>query len=127
MPAIAGGITDRLWEVSDLVTLLEADERRLERAASAVALRCMGDVLQKIVYESGPLVSVAYLRFENDAHFITTVGLQFGLLSAVFRAVEADDTLAVTLGTLVSSEDETLVEATHSAPWSACLGLGLRW
>jgi hypothetical protein len=33
MPAIAGGVTDRLWEVSDLVTLLEADERGLERAA----------------------------------------------------------------------------------------------
>jgi hypothetical protein len=26
-------VTDRLWEVSDLVALLEADERGLERAA----------------------------------------------------------------------------------------------
>lgn len=32
-PAMAAGVTDRLWEVSDLVTLLEASERRLERAA----------------------------------------------------------------------------------------------
>lgn len=32
-PAMAAGVTDRLWEVSDLVALLETDERGLERAA----------------------------------------------------------------------------------------------
>ncbi len=32
-PAMASGVTDRLWEVSDLVALLEASERRAERAA----------------------------------------------------------------------------------------------
>ena len=32
-PAMAAGVTDRLWEVSDLVALLEASERELERAA----------------------------------------------------------------------------------------------
>ncbi|MBI2818494.1 MAG: hypothetical protein HYX73_00810 [Acidobacteria bacterium] len=31
-PAMAAGITDRLWEVSDLVALWEAEERREERA-----------------------------------------------------------------------------------------------
>ena len=31
-PAMAAGVTDRLWEVSNLVALLEADERGLERA-----------------------------------------------------------------------------------------------
>lgn len=30
---LAAGVIDRLWEVSDLVALLEADERGLERAA----------------------------------------------------------------------------------------------
>ncbi len=30
--ATAAGVTDRLWEVSDLVALLEAEERGLERA-----------------------------------------------------------------------------------------------
>jgi len=33
IPAATAGVTDRLWEVSDLVALLEADERGLERAA----------------------------------------------------------------------------------------------
>jgi hypothetical protein len=32
-PAMAAGVTDRLWEVSDLVALLEASERGLEIAA----------------------------------------------------------------------------------------------
>jgi IS1 family transposase len=32
-PAMAAGVTDRLWEVSDLVALLEAEEKGLERAA----------------------------------------------------------------------------------------------
>jgi hypothetical protein len=32
-PAMAAGVTDRLWEVSDLVTLWEEYERRAERAA----------------------------------------------------------------------------------------------
>ena len=32
-PAMAAGVPDRVWEVSDLVALLEADERGMERAA----------------------------------------------------------------------------------------------
>jgi hypothetical protein len=32
-PAMAAGVTNRLWEVSNLVALLEASGRRLERAA----------------------------------------------------------------------------------------------
>lgn len=32
-PAMAAGITDRLWEVSDLVALLEAGEQELKKAA----------------------------------------------------------------------------------------------
>ena len=32
-PAMAAGVTDRLWEVSDIAALLEESERELERAA----------------------------------------------------------------------------------------------
>ncbi len=32
-PAMAAGVTDQLWEVSDLVALIEVEERGLERAA----------------------------------------------------------------------------------------------
>jgi hypothetical protein len=32
-PAMAAGVTDRVWEVSDIVALLEASERGLKRAA----------------------------------------------------------------------------------------------
>jgi hypothetical protein len=32
-PAMAAGVTDRLWEVADLVAAWEAYERRVERAA----------------------------------------------------------------------------------------------
>jgi hypothetical protein len=33
-PAMAAGVTDRLWEVSDLVAAWEASERRVERPAA---------------------------------------------------------------------------------------------
>ena len=32
-PAMAAGVTDRVWAVSDLVALLEASDRGLEKAA----------------------------------------------------------------------------------------------
>jgi hypothetical protein len=32
-PAIAAGVTNRLWDVADLVAALEAQERDLKRAA----------------------------------------------------------------------------------------------
>ena len=32
-PAMAAGVTDRLWDVADLVALWESYERRAERAA----------------------------------------------------------------------------------------------
>ena len=71
-----------------------------------------------------PLLSVAYLRFDDDPNFVTSVGLQFESMSAAFRAIDEDDTLAVSLGPLSSNENEKLTDSTRSAPWSACAGLG---
>ena len=87
----------------------------------------MRDTLAKIYEEGGPLVSVEYLVFQGDARFVTAVGLLFASVSVVFRAVDADDTLALSLSRLVPGEDETPVEATNSVPWSACLGSSVRW
>jgi hypothetical protein len=87
----------------------------------------MLDILAKIYDEGGPLVSVACTLFEGDPRFIIAIELRFQLLSAVFRAVADDDTLAMSLGPLVPGPDETLIEAHKSAPWSACVGLSIRW
>ncbi len=87
----------------------------------------MLDSLVKICEEAGPLVGVAYSLFENDPRFIKKIALRFGSVSAVFHAIEADDTLLVSLGPLIPGEDETLLDATDAAPWSACVGLGIRW
>jgi hypothetical protein len=87
----------------------------------------MLDTLAKIYNEGGPLVGVAYVLFDGNAHFITKIGLRFGSISAVFRAVQADDTLAVSLGPLVPDRDETSVDVGHSDPWSSCLGSAIRW
>lgn len=86
----------------------------------------MLDTLAKIYDGSGPLVGVSYTLFEGDPQFITAVELRFESLTAVLRAV-SDDTLAVSLSTLVPQLGETLIETADSAPWPACIGLGIRW
>lgn len=87
----------------------------------------MLDTLAKIYDDSGRLVGVTYTLFEGDPKFITAVGLRFEAVSAVFRAVTDDDTLAVSLGTLTPEPSETLIESGNSAPWSACMGFGICW
>src|SRR5882724_3402543 len=87
----------------------------------------MLDALAKIYDDGGSLSGVEYTLFDGDPRFITAVGLQFESESAVFRAVADDDTLAVTLGRLDPDMDETLIDASNSAPWSACMGWGVCW
>jgi len=79
----------------------------------------MLDTLAKIYDVGGRLVRVSQTLFEGDPRFVTAFGLHFEVLSAIFRAVPDDDTLAVSLGSLVPDPDETLIDASHSAPWSA--------
>ena len=90
-------------------------------------MKGMVDALANIYDDGGPLVDVAYLVFKGNAGFVTAIGLRFASVSAVFRAVEADDTLAVSLGPLVPCKDEARVEAANLAPWAACIGSGVRW
>ncbi len=87
----------------------------------------MLDTLAKIYDDGGRLVSVTYALFENDPKFITAIGLQFESLSAIFRAVPDDDTLAVSLGRLIPEADETLINSSNLTLWSACIGFGISW
>jgi hypothetical protein len=87
----------------------------------------MLDTLAKIYDDGGRLVSVTFTLFDGDPRFVTAIGLRFESLSAVFRAVPDDDTLAVSLGPLEPDPDETLIEVVNSTPWSACIGLGICW
>src|SRR5262245_34833222 len=83
----------------------------------------MLNILAKIYDDGGRILSVRHALLEGDPQFITAVELQFESMSAVFRAVPDNDTLAVSLGSLKSESDETPVEVSNSAPWSKCLGL----
>ena len=87
----------------------------------------MLDTLAKIYDDSGRLLGVSQTLFEGDPRFVTAVGLRLESLSAIFRAVPDDDTLAVSLGSLVPEPTETLIDASQFAPWSACLGFSICW
>src|SRR5689334_22529702 len=77
--------------------------------------------------KGGSLLGVKYCLFERDPSFVTAVGLQFEKLSAVFRAVADNDTVAVNIGPLQDENGETLIDAGSSEPWSTCIGRNLRW
>ena len=77
----------------------------------------MFEALAKICNLGGPLVEVTYSLFEGDVRSLTAVALKFESVSAVFRALEDDDTLAVTLGPPIGTEWEAYVDATKSDPW----------
>lgn len=87
----------------------------------------MLDTLAKIYDDGGPLVGVSYTLFEGDPKFITAVELRFESLTAVLRAVPDDDTLAVSLSMPAPRPGETLIDATDSGPWPACIGLSVCW
>jgi hypothetical protein len=94
---------------------------------TVVEWRGMLDVLTRICDEGGLLVSVEYLLFENNPRIVTRMVLRFASISVVCRAVEADDTLALALGSLIPGDDETIVDVSSAAPWSACGGSDVRW
>ena len=60
-PAMAGGVTDRLWEVTDLVALWESDERR--RAERAAQMKRAVEIASGIgVFVTSVVNSMAVLR-----------------------------------------------------------------
>ena len=84
----------------------------------------MLDTLAKIYDDGGQLVNVTCTLFEGDRNFVTSVGLRFEFISAVFRANPDDDTLIASIGSLTPDADETLVDVSDSLPWATCLGAG---
>lgn len=90
-------------------------------------MKHMLDTLAKIADEGGPLIAVTYSLFGGNPGFPTAVGLRFPTVFAVFRAVEADDTLAASLSPSLPGPDEHSVDATDSTPWSECVGFGVGW
>jgi hypothetical protein len=83
--------------------------------------------LAKIYDDGGSLLDVKYALFGGDSKSLTAVGLRFENVSASFRAVPEDDTLAATIGGLNLEVGETLIDASGSSLWSGYLGLNLGW
>src|SRR5438067_2203994 len=88
----------------------------------------MIDSLRRVCDDGGRLVGVEYALHEGDARFVTAIALRFESLTAVFRAVPDDDTLALSIGgPLAASPDEAVTDATGTPPWADYAGLGLAW
>lgn len=90
----------------------------------------MLDTLASVFNDGGRLVGVSCALFvgaPSDHPFVTAIALRFEHLTAVFRAVPADDTLAASLGPLPLEADEEVVDLDGEPPWSSCLGLGICW
>jgi hypothetical protein len=82
------------------------------------------------VCDGGRLVGVSCTRFVGDAGdhpIVTAVALRFEFLTAVFRAVPDDDTLATSVGPMAAGADEEVIDLDGESPWSSCLGLGVCW
>jgi hypothetical protein len=94
---------------------------------SSGSIHIMLDVLAKIYDEHGAFLGAEYTLFDGDQRFVTAVGLRFATICAVFRAMPDDDSLAVTVGRLEPEPHETLIDATHFAPWAACVDYGICW
>ena len=87
----------------------------------------MLEALRRICYEGGCLVGVEYALFEGSDNFVTAIALHFQGFSAVFKAVEEDDTLSVTVGPLIPELNDIVKSATDSECWPRCIGLSVQW
>ena len=75
----------------------------------------------------GKLLGVTRTLYQNDPRFVTTVSLRFESLTLGFRADSDLDTLEATIGQLTRDDNDVMSDASGFAPWSVCVGHGLRW
>jgi hypothetical protein len=87
----------------------------------------MLDALARIYDDAGRLLGVTYTLFEGGPRFVTSVALRFESLTAWFRAVPDDDTLAVEFVALPISDGESVVDVSAELPWADCLECGVSW
>jgi Family of unknown function (DUF6334) len=87
----------------------------------------MLDTLAQVIDDGGRLIAVTYALFEGNPGFVTGCVLRFEGLTATFRAVGADDTLAAEIGGSDPGPDEEVANVSGSAPWAGCVGLGIHW
>jgi hypothetical protein len=87
----------------------------------------MLDALLSACNHGGKLLGVSRTLFHNDPRFVTTVSFRFESLTLGFRADSDLDTLDATIGQLTKDDNDVVSEVGSSAPWSACVGRGLRW
>lgn len=83
--------------------------------------------LARVFADGGRLTGVSYSVFADEHPFVTACALHFDRLTAVFRAVPDDDTLAASVGELVADPNEITVDTSGLHPWSQCIGLGVCW
>ena len=86
------------------------------------------DILRKLTYEAGVLVSADEHIFEKDSpDFIVGLALHFEQLSFYFAAQPDDDTIGVSLVAPLPATDCFVLSASYRAPWAAVNGQGCRW
>ena len=83
-------------------------------------------VLHELFERAGPLRDVWVARFEGNANFVTEAKLSFDGVALVVAAGDLD-TMAIRVGDPVKPENTTMHNVNVAAPWSAALGLALRW
>lgn len=99
-PAMAAGVADRLWDVSDLVALWEAEERTAERALSDM----LAFVLSGYVFFYQLLELIFVVLFASGVYFIMfrnrqASGFVRGTITVAFFAVSGYVIGAFLMGT----------------------------
>jgi hypothetical protein len=84
-------------------------------------------ILQEVFDRAGKLQEVWEARFEGAAHLVTEVRLRFEGVALVVSADGEYDTVVLRTGDFSSDSDSVRVCASHIPPWSAMVGLGMRW